>query len=257
MDIKQVRQLLEEVQAGTRDVDEAINALRTLPFADLAYARIDHHRALRAGMPETVLAQGKSAEHIAGIARHLIEQGQRVLITRLDADTARTVLTDVPELRYAPVARVATHGRERVETRAGEPVCVVTAGTGDIPVAEEAVETLEMFGAKVERIYDVGVAGLHRIVKSLDVMSQAPALIVVAGMEGALPSVVGGMIGRPMVAVPTSVGYGAAAAGFTALFGMLTGCASGVSVVNIDNGFGAAMAVIRILRAREQDQCQP
>lgn len=243
---------MQRVRAGAVSVDAALEELKHLPFSDLGYARVDHHRALRQGMPEVILAQGKTADQVAGIARRLIETGQNVLVTRLDEDKARQVSAVLPELRYSVVARVASFEHRPVEAQAGAPVMVVTAGTSDIPVAEEALETLRMFGIGAERIFDVGVAGIHRVVDHLPALAAAPAAIVVAGMEGALASVVGGLLGTPVVAVPTSIGYGVSLGGFTALFGMLAGCASGVTVVNIDNGFGAAMAVARIVSSRER-----
>ncbi len=252
MDADRLKDLLARVHAGELSIDDAIQALKTLPFSDLKYARVDHHRALRLGLPEVILAQGKTALQVSGIAARLIDAGQNVLVTRLDPSQAEQVAKDIPGFRYNAVARVATYEHEPIVVQPGEPVAVVTAGTGDIPVAEEALETLRMYGLPHVRVFDVGVAGLHRMLSELEVLSKAPAVIVVAGMEGALPSVVGGLLGSPVIAVPTSVGYGTACSGFTALFGMLTSCASGVTVVNIDNGFGAAMAVARILSQRER-----
>lgn len=223
--------------------------LETLPFSDLGYASVDHHRELRQGLPEVILGQGKTADQIAGIARRLLEAGQNVLVTRLGPEAAATVLQAVPELSYNALARTALAMPRPVTLLPGPPVVVVTAGTSDLPVAEEALETLRAAGVPAERLVDVGVAGLHRLLDRLEVLQRARAVIVVAGMEGALPSVVGGLIAVPVVAVPTSTGYGVALAGFTALFGMLTSCAAGITVVNIDNGFGAAMAVVRMLRA--------
>jgi NCAIR mutase (PurE)-related protein len=251
MDPDRLRALLERVRAGDTEVSQALRELEHLPFADLGFARVDHHRALRMGMPEVVLGQSKTPEQIAGIARRLIDAGQNVLVTRVDAEKVPEILSRVPELRHAPVARVLTHEKAPIAQKAGRPVALVTAGTSDLPVAEEAAETLRMAGIAFERVFDVGVAGIHRIFGELPALRDAPAVIVVAGMEGALPSVVGGLVRGPIVAVPTSVGYGVALGGLTALFGMLTGCASGVTVVNIDNGFGAAMAVLRILNGRE------
>jgi pyridinium-3,5-biscarboxylic acid mononucleotide synthase len=252
MDAVRLRQLLEAVRSGAVELDAALDELRKLPFRDLGYARVDHHRALRQGGAEVVLGDGKTAAQIAGICRQLMAHQQNVLVTRLVPEKAQQVRELVPELAYSPVARVATYESTPIVVREGPPVAVVTAGTSDIPVAEEAMETLRMFGIPAVRIFDVGVAGIHRVVGELDVMAAAPAVIVVAGMEGALPSVVGGLIGSPVIAVPTSVGYGAAMGGVTALFGMLTGCASGVTVVNIDNGFGAAVAVSRIVSTQQQ-----
>ena len=244
-------QLLKRIQSGETDVDGALAELRQLPFADLGYARVDHHRALRQGLPEVVLGEKKQPAHIVGIAKHLIETGQNVLITRVAADAADAICAEVPQLHYAQIARVISYEHSPIEPKKMTPVALVTAGTSDLPVAEEAAETLRMAGIPFERLVDVGVAGIHRLFNGLDTLTSAPAVIVVAGMEGALPSVVGGLVAGPVIAVPTSVGYGAALGGFTALLGMLTGCASGVSVVNIDNGFGAAMAVVRYVRASE------
>jgi NCAIR mutase (PurE)-related protein len=250
MDADKLKALLERVQSGEVAVDAALRDLEHMPFSDLGYARVDHHRSLRMGMPEVILGESKTPEQVAGIATRLIEKGQNVLVTRLDAAKAGQVLARVPGLVYSELARVATFEHEPVKAREETPIAVVTAGTSDLPVAEEAAETLRMSGTPFERVFDVGVAGIHRIVGDLPALRDAPAVIVVAGMEGALPSVVGGLTGAPIVAVPTSVGYGVALGGITALFGMLTGCASGITVVNIDNGFGAAMAVLRIVRAR-------
>ncbi|HEY6562244.1 MAG TPA: nickel pincer cofactor biosynthesis protein LarB [Polyangiaceae bacterium] len=247
-----VRELLEAVKSGKVELESALDELKKLPFRDLGYARVDHHRALRLGMPEVVFGEGKTPQQIAGIARQLIDARQNVLITRLAPEKADEVMQSVPELLHVPVARIARFEATPIPVRSGAPVAVVTAGTSDIPVAEEALETLHMLGAPAIRVFDVGVAGIHRVIGELDVLAEAPAVIVVAGMEGALPSVVGGLLGAPIVAVPTSIGYGAAQQGMTALFGMLTSCASGVTVVNIDNGFGAAMAVARILHARSR-----
>ena len=252
MDPSRLKELLERVRAGEVDVEGAAQELRTLPYVELGYARVDHHRALRQGVPEVILGEGKTAEQIIGISNELIRSGQNVLITRLDVDKAKLVVAEVRDLKYSETPRVATYEKEPIEVREGPPVAVITAGTSDIPVAEEACETLRMLGVGVARVFDVGVAGIHRVIGQLDVMSKAPAVIVAAGMEGALPSVIGGLIGSPVVAVPTSVGYGASLGGLTALFGILSGCAAGVTVVNIDNGFGAAMAVARMVQARER-----
>ena len=239
MDARRLRELLAGVRSGQIELDAALRELERLPFTDLGYARVDHHRALRQGVPEVVLGEAKTPEEIAGIAQELIRGGHNVLITRLAADKAKAVCERMPGLTYAERARVATYEHEPVAPRPGVPVPVITAGTSDIPVAEEALVTLRMFGIQAERIFDVGVAGIHRVVGHLDLLASAPAVIVVAGMEGALASVVGGLVGAPVIAVPTSVGYGVSLGGLTALFGMLTSCASGVTVVNIDNGFGA------------------
>jgi NCAIR mutase (PurE)-related protein len=250
MNERRVRDLLERVRSGQTDPDAAVRELSALPFADLGFAHVDHHRALRQGVPEVVLGERKTVGQIVAIAQELMRAGHNVLVTRLSPEQARGVCERIPELCYSPEARVATYEHQPVPVSESAPVAVITAGTSDIPVAEEALETLRMFGIPAVRVFDVGVAGIHRVVSHLDVLAAAPALIVVAGMEGALASVIGGMVGTAVVAVPTSVGYGVALGWITPLLGMLTACASGVTVVNIDNGFGAAMAVVRIVRAR-------
>jgi NCAIR mutase (PurE)-related protein len=252
MNVERLRELLESLRRGETSVDSALGALRELPFADLGYAAVDHHRALRQGVPEVVLGHGKTAAQILGIARELARMGQNVLITRIDAAKALEVRTALPELRYAELARVATLEPAPIPALGGRPVALVSAGTGDLPVAEECAETLRMLGVAVERVYDVGVAGIHRLFHKRDVFDRTSVVIVVAGMEGALPSVVGGIVAGPVIAVPTSVGYGVSEGGFAALAGMLSSCASGVVVCNIDNGFGAAYAAARILRARDR-----
>ena len=246
---ERVFELLERVRAGVLRPEAAVAELGNLPFQDLGYARVDHHRALRQGLPEVILGQGKTAEQIIGIAKSLLDAGQNVLVTRLAPEAAPEVLAAVPELEHHALARTALALKHAVPVVPGPPVAVVTAGTSDLPVAEEALETLRAAGVPTERVFDVGVAGLHRLLDRVTALRRARALIVVAGMEGALPSVIGGLVAAPVVAVPTSTGYGAAFEGLTALFGMLTSCASGVTVVNIDNGFGAAMAVLRLIRA--------
>jgi pyridinium-3,5-biscarboxylic acid mononucleotide synthase len=252
MDPKRVRDLLEAVQRGATSVDDAVGELKDLPFADLGYAAVDHHRALRQGAPEVIFGHGKTAEQIVGIARELARTGQNVLVTRLDADKAREVRAAMPELKYAEAARIATLEQAPVPELGTHPVALVSAGTGDLPVAEECAETLRMLGVACERVYDVGVAGIHRLLHKREIIENASVTIVVAGMEGALPSVVGGIVAGPVIAVPTSVGYGVSFGGLAALAGMLSSCASGVVVCNIDNGFGAAYAAARILRARER-----
>jgi pyridinium-3,5-biscarboxylic acid mononucleotide synthase len=252
MDPARLRQLLEGVQRGATSVEAAVGELKDLPFSDLGYAAVDHHRALRQGAPEVVFGQGKTAAQIVGIARELARTGQNVLITRLDAEKARQSLAAMPELRYAELARTATLEHTPIPPLGTRPVALVSAGTGDLPVAEECAETLRMLGASVERVYDVGVAGIHRLLSKREVFDRTSVVVVVAGMEGALPSVIGGMVSTPVIAVPTSVGYGVSLGGFAALAGMLSSCASGVVVCNIDNGFGAAYAAARILRGRER-----
>lgn len=252
MDPKRVRDLLEGVKQGATSVEAALAELKDLPFADLGYAAVDHHRALRQGAPEVILGQSKTPEQIVGIARELARAGQNVLITRLAADAAREVCAAIPGLKYAALARTGTLEQAPIPALGTRPVSLVTAGTGDLPVAEECAETLRMLGVAAERVYDVGVAGLHRLLHRRDVFERTGIAIVVAGMEGALPSVVGGMAAGPVIAVPTSVGYGVSFGGIAALAAMLTSCASGIVVCNIDNGFGAAYAAARILRTRER-----
>lgn len=247
MDADRLRQLLHAVSAGTTDVEAALQQLRRLPFDDLGFASVDHHRALRQGVPEVVLGESKTAAQIAAIARSLIGAGQAVFVTRLDAAKARELAELAPELTYHELSRTASYARQPIPPRNSDrPALVITAGTSDLPVAAEALETLRMCGVAARGIYDVGVAGLHRIVSHLEALDSAPAIIVCAGMEGALASVVGGLVAVPVVAVPTSVGYGASLGGVAALLGMLSSCAAGVTVVNIDNGFGAAMALVRL-----------
>jgi len=248
MDPERLRKLLEQVRAGATDVEGALQQLRRLPFEDLGFAHVDHHRALRQGVPEVIFGESKTALQIAGVARAVVGAGQSVLVTRLDPAKAQELHVLLPELVYHEPSRTASHSSREIPQRPGEPVLVITAGTSDLPVAEEALETLRMFGVPARGIADVGVAGLHRIVSHLDSLERAPGVIVCAGMEGALASVVGGLVAAPVIAVPTSVGYGASLGGIAALLGMLSSCAAGVTVVNIDNGFGAAMALVRLTR---------
>ena len=251
MDPRDVRELLERVRRGDLEVDGALESLKRLPFRDIGIATVDHHRALRQGAPEVIFGQGKTVDQITAISEEIVRAGQSVLITRVEADKGEALAARLPGLRYAALARTASITVKAPPERPVGPVAVVTAGTSDIPVAEEAAETLEAVGLRPARMYDVGVAGLHRFLHRVDALRSAAAVLVVAGMEGALPSVVGGLVAAPVIAVPTSIGYGAALSGFTALFTMLTSCASGVVVVNIDSGFGAAMAAHRLLPKAE------
>jgi NCAIR mutase (PurE)-related protein len=239
---ERLREILAAVESGRIGADGALDKIKHLPFDDLGFARIDHHRQLRVGFPEVVFGQGKTPEQITAIAERLRDAGQNVLITRIAPEGAALVRERIPETVHDPVARTVTITVEAAKPEVRGSILVVAAGTTDLPVAEEAVRTLEAFGQPHERLYDVGVAGLHRLLANKDLLTGAEALIVVAGMEGALPSVVGGLVDRPVIAVPTSVGYGAAFQGLAALLGMLNSCASGIVVVNIDNGFGAAVA---------------
>jgi NCAIR mutase (PurE)-related protein len=247
MDEPTLAALLEAVRLGATPIEDAIAALRRLPYTDLGVAKVDHHRALRQGMPEVVFGEGKTADEIVAIVGALVAASQNVLVTRVGADAAAAIRAAYPETSYNARARTA-----RLTSRA-EPrrdvgfVAIVTAGTSDLGVAEEAAETLDALGIGVAKHYDVGVAGIHRLLHRVDDITRASAVIVVAGMEGALPSVVGGIVSCPVIGVPTSVGYGTAFGGVTPLFAMLTSCASGLAVVNIDNGFGAAMVAHRML----------
>ncbi len=226
---------------------DAERALAWAPVEQTAFATIDHHRLLRQGFPEVIFGQGKTPEQVVEIARRIAAKGEGVLVTRLAPEAAARLVEEIPGVELNPLGRTAFLAPEQPRARSERgTVLVVTAGTSDLPVAEEAAVTAQAFGNPVERLTDVGVAGLHRILAARDVLLDAAVVIVVAGMEGALPSVVGGLVSAPVIAVPTSVGYGAALGGMAALLGMLNSCASGVTVVNIDNGFGAACAASRI-----------
>ncbi len=244
-----LRSLLEDVRQGRLGVEQAMARLRTLPFEDLGFAKVDHHRGLRTGFPEVILAQGKSAEQIAEVAVRIARQGCNVLITRLDAEKAPLLQRALPGLRYDPHARLATLTQRPAPQVGAGTIAVLTAGTSDVSVGEEAAVTAELMGNRVQRVYDVGVAGIHRLFAHSEVLQGANVLVVVAGMEGALPSVVGGIVDRPVIAVPTSIGYGASFGGLAALLAMLNSCAPGVTVVNIDNGFGAGVAASLINRS--------
>jgi NCAIR mutase (PurE)-related protein len=245
---ERARELLEAVQRGELEPEGALEALARLPFVDVPDARVDTHRALRHGLPEVVFAPGKTARQIATIVAALRESEQDVLVTRIEEELAGEVGALVGGGQHDPVARIQWFGPAEVATVGKGSIAVVSAGTADLPVAAEAAAVARRVGNKVETLADVGVAGIHRLLASSEVLRSARVLIVVAGMEGALPSVVGGMVGRPVIAVPTSVGYGAAFGGIAALLGMLTSCASNVTVVNIDNGFGAAYVATLINR---------
>ncbi len=245
---ERLRRLLQRVEAGRLSAASALERLRHMPFEDLGFAKIDQHRALRRGVPEVIFGEGKSAAQIAAIGARVAAAGANLVVTRLDADKARAVRRRLRSLTYHPAARIGAIAKRRPALRGHGPVMVISAGTSDLAVAEEAALCAEMFGNRVTRLYDVGVAGIHRLTANLARLRAATVLIVVAGMEGALPSVVAGLTDKPVIAVPTSVGYGAAFGGVTALLGMLNACASGITVVNIDNGFGAALAATLINR---------
>lgn len=248
MDRDRLHALLERLERGELSRDQVLEQLAQLPFRQLEDARVDTHRALRSGYPEVVLGLGKSADQIVRIAQTLIEAGGNVLVTRVEAEVATEVRLGLPQLTHYPAANALVLRQGPGPPPGRGTIVVVSAGTSDKRVAEEAVVTAELFGNKVERIFDVGVAGLHRLLPYLDQIRSAQVVIAIAGMEGALPSVIGGLVGRPVIAVPTSVGYGASFGGVTALLGMLNSCASNVTVVNIDNGFGAAYVASLINR---------
>jgi len=238
MDIKNI---LEAVKTGAISIEEATGKLKTLPFDDLGYAVVDHHRQLRNGCPEVIFCAGKNVRQVEGIVTNLLEVGNtNVLATRATEEIAQAVQKIYPNAEWNPSARTIVVRRQPIEKSGIGKIMVVTAGTSDIPVADEAVVTAEFLGNEVERICDVGVAGIHRLFAKLENIVSATVIIVIAGMEGALPSVIGGLTDKPIIAVPTSVGYGTSFGGITALLSMLNSCANGISVVNIDNGFGAA-----------------
>ncbi len=248
MDPAKLRALLERVQEGDASVDEALRDLANLPFADLGFARVDHHRHLRTGFPEVVLGLGKTAEQIAAIVGELARTGGNVLATRVPEAHVEAVLRAVPGARHEALARAIVVEQQAIADVGRGTILVISAGTSDLPVAEEAALTARLAGNRVERLNDVGVAGIHRLLGSRATIEAASVLVVIAGMEGALPSVVAGLTSRPVVAVPTSIGYGASFGGIAALLGMLNSCAAGVTVVNIDNGFGAGYAAALINR---------
>ena len=249
MDQTKLRQLLEQFQQQKVDISEVLQQLRDLPFEETDGAVIDHHRSLRQGVPEVIFGEGKSAEQLTTIIDRMQKKGSNVLATRVDREKADTLCSAFPGAQYDPLARTLTLVNSPIEISGRGKVLVICAGTSDLPVAREAVVTARMLGNEVEEIADVGVAGIHRLLAKTEKLHDAAVIIVVAGMEGALPSVVGGLVAVPVIAVPTSVGYGAAFGGIAALLGMLNSCASGVTVVNIDNGFGAAFAANRINRS--------
>ncbi|MCS7062324.1 MAG: nickel pincer cofactor biosynthesis protein LarB [Anaerolineae bacterium] len=239
MDELQLRTLLQSVRDNTITIEDALSALRRLPFEVVGdFARLDHHRAVRRGFPEVILAQGKTPDQVVHIFRRLAERSNRVLATRVTAEMYAAIRESLPEATYHSLARLLYLDRSSNDARL-EGVLVVSAGTADVPVAEEAAITAELTGSRVERLYDVGVAGLHRLLNHAEALQRARVIVVVAGMEGALASVVAGLVAAPVIAVPTSVGYGANFGGLSALLTMLNSCANGVAVVNIDNGFGA------------------
>lgn len=234
-----IRGLLEQVKNNDIDIDIAMEKLKDLPYEDIGYANIDHHRQIRNGYPEVIYCEGKSDEHILGIIKKMIEKGSNILGTRCRKETYEKIKSLYPHCEYEDLSRILKIQNKPVENVGKGKIVVVTGGTSDISVADEAYYTATFLGNDVERVYDVGVAGIHRLLNKMNIIRDARVLIVVAGMEGALPSVVGGLVDVPVIAVPTSVGYGANFNGLSALLTMLNSCASGISVVNIDNGFGA------------------
>lgn len=239
MDLKKLEAILRSIHEGTLSVQEGVQRLRTLPFEDIGEAMIDHHRPLRKGFPEVIFGEAKDAEQVIKIMERMLEVEEAILVTRVDEEKAQTVLRRFPQATYHPRARTITIQADEGEIEGEGIILVIAAGTSDIPVAEEAAVTAQIMGNRVETLYDVGVSGVHRLLYYREQLMQAHVLIVVAGMEGALPSVVGGLVARPVIAVPTSVGYGTAFGGLAPLLAMLNSCASNVAVVNIDNGFGA------------------
>jgi hypothetical protein len=236
---EKLRELLQSLQEGRTDVETILASLRSWPYEDLGFARVDHHRSLRRGFPEVIFGEGKSAGQIVEIIKAMLAQHSDVLATRVDGAKAKEVQKKIRKAVYDDVSRTLTVRQKKAADKGKGLVLVLAAGTSDIPVAEEAAITAEMVGSRVERLFDVGVAGLHRLLDHFHQMREASVLVVVAGMEGALPSVVGGMVSKPIIAVPTSVGYGVSFKGLAALMAMLNSCAPGIAVVNIDNGFGA------------------
>lgn len=236
--VKELQDLLEKIQAGQVSVEEGLDRLKDLPFKDLGFAKIDNHRELRQNHPETIFCQGKTLEQIKKITGYLADHTNNIMATRASEEVFLTIREVCPEAEYHPLARLVIVNRRKLPQNQGT-IMVLSAGTADLPVAEEAALTAELMGNQVERVYDVGVAGIHRLLTFTEKLRKANVLIVVAGMEGALASVVGGLVSRPVIAVPTSVGYGANFQGLSALLCMLNSCAAGIGVVNIDNGFGA------------------
>lgn len=247
MNPDQLKDLLEKVKQGDLSIDRALETLKDLPYADLGYAMVDHHRSLRTGHPETIFSQGKTVEQVVGIARRLLEKSANIMATRADRKVYEALQAIGEPVEYHAAARIAVIKRQPVPpTRT--TILVMCAGTSDIPVAEEAAVTAEVMGNRVERLADVGVAGIHRLLANREKIQSASVLVVVAGMDGALPSVTAGLTDNPVIAVPTSIGYGASFGGLAALLTMLNSCANGVTVVNIDNGYGAGYAASLINR---------
>ncbi|MEO6724448.1 MAG: nickel pincer cofactor biosynthesis protein LarB [Blastocatellia bacterium] len=247
MDQKHLEELLAKFKAGAISLDQAVEDLRRLPFEDLGYANVDHHRAIRQGFPEVIFGQGKTPEQVAGIAAKLLEQSSNLLVTRTNREAFEQVRQMASDAVFHDACSAISVRRDQT-VRGRGVIAIVTAGTSDIPVADEAAITAEIMGNRIERLFDVGVAGIHRVLSRRELLQSAKVIVCVAGMEGALPSVVGGLVAVPVIAVPTSIGYGASFGGVAALLGMLNSCASNVTVVNIDNGFGAGFVASLINR---------
>ena len=235
----ELKKILEDVKNNELDIDSALEILKDLPYEDLGYAHIDHHRSIRNGYPEVIYCKGKSDEHILGIIDRMNKKNTNILGTRCRKETFEKIINIYPNAEYEEDSQILKIKNEKIKLQGKGKILIITGGTSDIPVADEAYYTAEFFGNEVERLYDVGVAGIHRLLSYRDIIDESRVIVVVAGMEGALPSVVGGLVDVPVIAVPTSVGYGANFDGLAPLLAMLNSCASGISVVNIDNGFGA------------------
>jgi len=248
MSPEEIKKILEDVKQGSSTVENAFEKLRDLPFEDVGFAKIDHHREIRTGYPEVIFCSGKTNAQIIKIMEMMYEKGSNILATRVEPDVCKHICSHFPDAFYNEAARTIVLHRKPIEIVHDSYISIVTAGTADIPVAEEAAVTAEIFGNKVERIFDVGVAGIHRLYQRLDIIRGGKVIVAVAGMEGALASVLGGLVNKPIIAVPTSVGYGANFHGLSALLTMLNSCSAGVSVVNIDNGFGAGYIASMINR---------
>ncbi len=251
MNEEKLAHLLEQVKTGQCGIDEAIADLKRLPAEDIGFACLDHHRTLRTGIPEVVFGENKSAEQICEIFSRMVQRDGAVMATRISVEKAVVVCGKFPDAEYHEAARIVVV-KKNEDKISGAPIVVASAGTSDIPVAEEVKVTAETLGCEVQPVYDVGVAGIHRLYNRMDVLRCASVVVVVAGMEGALPSVVAGLIDKPVIAVPTSVGYGAGYGGIAALLGMLNSCAPGIAVVNIDNGFGAACMALLIAKGQSK-----
>lgn len=247
----EIRKLLENIKNGKTDVDTAMQSLKNLPFDDIGYAKIDNHRGLRNGYPEVIYCEGKSIEHIKGIVCNMLKKENNILATRANEEIFEAIKEITDDVIYYKDAKIIVVKKRELNTTKNK-ILVVSGGTSDIPVAEEAAITAEVLGNTVERLYDVGVAGIHRLLSNVDKLNEASVIIAVAGMEGALASVVGGLVDKPVIAVPTSIGYGANFGGLAALLAMLNSCASGIGVVNIDNGFGAGYLASTINRLIEK-----